>query len=272
VGDRARAIEREVDRHALTAQAIGDRTRQPLVIFDDKYTHRHSMSPGGHSGVTIRVTITSPAGAYNGAMNSHPRLSRAMPPAAVAVAAALLVSACGASKKPPASSVSGHGSGTKSAIKAAYQYSACMRTHGVTNFEDPHVHTSGNSVQIAVHVDPAITGAPAFKSAQRACAHILPNGGNGPSPAQIRARTDAILAFAKCMRKHGFPRFPDPDSQGRLTPAMLTAAGIDLHQPAIRPAAYTCLPLTHGLLTRADVNQAVANPNGSGAQSGSAGG
>ena len=103
-----------------------------------------------------------------------------------------------------------------------------MRTHGVTNFEDPHVSTNGNSVQIAVHVDPAITEAPAFKSAQRACAHILPNAGNGPTPAQIRAHTDAILAFARCMRQHGFPRFPDPNSQGQLTPAMLSAAGIDL--------------------------------------------
>ncbi len=132
--------------------------------------------------------------------------------------------------------------------------------------------TNGNSIQIAVHVDPAITEAPAFKSAQRACAYILPNAGNGPTPAQVRAHTDAILAFARCMRQHGFPRFPDPDSQGRLTPAMLSAAGIDLQQPAIKPAAYACLPLTHGILTRADVNQAVANPNGSGSHSASAGG
>lgn len=187
--------------------------------------------------------------------------------------AAVLIAACGGgAKKPPPSSSSGQGQNSKgSGIKAAYQYSACMRTHGVTNFQDPQVKTNGNSVQIAIHVDPAITGSPSFKTAQTACAHFLPNGGNGPSPADMRARAEAILAFAKCMRQHGFSKFPDPTSQGRLTPEMLTAAGIDLQQPAIKPAAYACLPLTHGLLTRADVNQAVANPNG-GSQSSSGGG
>jgi hypothetical protein len=218
------------------------------------------------------VTGPAPVGAYNGDMNSHRCLSRAIAPAALAVTAALLVAACGGAKKPSASNASGRGAATNSAIRSAYQYSACMRRHGVSNFGDPHVSTHGNSVQIAVHVDPAITEAPAFKSAQRACAHILPNAGNGPTPAQTRAHTDAILAFAKCMRQHGFPRFPDPNNQGQLTPAMLSASGIDLQQPAIKPAAYACLPLTHGIISRADVNQAIANPNGSGSQHSSAGG
>ena len=74
------------------------------------------------------------------------------------------------------------------------------------------------------------------------------------------------------MRQHGFPRFPDPNSQGQLTPAMLGASGIDLQQPAIKPAAYACLPVTHGIINRADVNQAISNPNASGTQSSSAGG
>ena len=72
------------------------------------------------------------------------------------------------------------------------------------------------------------------------------------------------------MRQHGFPRFPDPNSQGQLTPAMLSASGIDLEQPAIKPAAYGCLRLTHGIISRADVNQAISNPNGSGSQHSSA--
>jgi hypothetical protein len=240
------------------------------MIFDDEHTHRHSMPPGGHSGVTTDVTGPAPPGAYNSAMNSHRRLSRSILLVLVAVAAALLVSACGGSKKPPASTTSGNSAANNSGIRAAYRYSACMRTHGVTNFEDPHVSTNGNSIQIAVHVDPAITESPSFKSAQHACAHILPNASNGPTPAQIQARTDAILAFAKCMRERGFPKFPDPNSQGQLSPAMLSAAGINLQQPAIKPAAYACLPLTHGLLTKADVNQAIANPNG-GSQSSSGG-
>lgn len=180
------------------------------------------------------------------------------------VSAALALAACGGSE-PPAAGVSGH-SGQDSGAQDAYRFSACMREHGVARFQDPRVHTNGNQVSVMIRVDPAITGSPDFKSAQHACSHLLPDGSNGPSPEQQRARAQAILAFARCMRRHGFPRFPDPTSQGQLTPAMLSRAGIDLQQPAIRPAAYACLPLTHGIVTRADVNRAIANPNGSGSQ------
>jgi hypothetical protein len=202
-------------------------------------------------------------------MNSS-RLSRFTRALALAGLTAVLVAACGDSKKPPASNSGSSGTSQTFGVKAAYRYSACMRTHGVTNFQDPHVSTNGNSVAIAIRVDPAITGSPAFKSAQRKCADILPIGSNRSSEPQVRAHTDAILAFAKCMREHGFPKFPDPNSQGQLTPAMLSQAGIKLAQPAIKPAAYACLPLTHGILTKADVNQAIANPNG-GSQSAAAG-
>ncbi|MGH2862091.1 MAG: hypothetical protein ACRDLT_11400 [Solirubrobacteraceae bacterium] len=202
------------------------------------------------------------------------RLSRSVPALAVAGLTAVLVAACGGGSKPPSPSVSGHSSkdnGAQEAYRIGVRYSACMRTHGVTKFQDPRVHTQGNHVSVMIQVDPAITGSPAYKSAQKACGHLLPNAANGPSPARQRARTDAIVAFAKCMRQHGFPRFPDPTSQGQLTPEMLTKAGISLQQPAVKPAAYACLPLTHGILSRADVNQAIANPNGSGSQSGSGG-
>ena len=183
-------------------------------------------------------------------------------------AVSILVTACGGSNKPPSPSVSGSKAGGSGA-ESAYRYSACMRNHGVTNFQDPHVSIRGNSVAVAIHVDPAITGSPAFKSAQKACSHILPGLSSGPTQAQQRAHTAAILAFAKCMRRHGFPKFPDPTRQGQITPAMLSSAGIDLQQPAIRPAADACVATTHGVLTRADINQALAHASGSGSQSGS---
>ena len=198
-------------------------------------------------------------------MKRH-RLTRHLLTATTLVAVSILVAACGGAKKPLAAS--GAGSRGGSGAEAAYRYSACMRTHGVTNFQDPRVRTHGSSVAIAIHVDPAITGSPDFKSAQKACAHILPGMTPGPTIAQERGRTQAMLAFAKCMRRHGFPRFPDPTSQGQLTLAMITQAGIDLEQPAVRPAAYACATVTHGLLTRANINQALARPNGSGSQSG----
>lgn len=199
------------------------------------------------------------------------RLSRSVPALALAGLSALLLAACGDRSKPRSASVSGH-SPADNGAQDAYRYSACMRTHGVSNFQDPQVHTQGSQRTMMIHVDPAITGSPAFKSAQRACAHILPGAGTGPTPAQMHEREQAMLAFAGCMRRHGFPKFPDPTAQGQLTLAMITKAGIDLQQPAVEPAAYACLPLTRGLLTRADVNRAIANPKGSGSQSSAAGG
>jgi hypothetical protein len=38
---------------------------------------------------------------------------------------------------------------------------------------------------------------------------------------------------------------------------MVTAAGIDLHQPAVLNAGLACTSVTHGLLTPADIRRAV---------------
>jgi hypothetical protein len=271
VRERVVAVEGEVDGHTLLAQTAGDRLGQALMIFDDEHTHRHSMPPGGHSQVTAGVTAVAPATAYNRVMNPHHQPLRASGAICVAVLAALLVSACGGAARPPRSGSSGP-AGSGSGVRTAYRYADCMRSHGVSAIQDPHVSSNGNSTSVAFHVDPQITGSPDFKSAQRACAHILPGlTGNGPTPAQTHAREQDFIAFSKCMREHGFPRFPDPNGQGQLTPAMLSAAGIDLRQPAIRTAAYGCLPASHGLVTKADVNQAIADPTG-GSQTSSTGG
>lgn len=62
------------------------------------------------------------------------------------------------------------------------------------------------------------------------------------------------------MRKHGFPSFPDPDSQGRLTLEMITQAGINLRQPAVLHAGDACVSVSHGQVTRGDVAQAMSTP------------
>jgi hypothetical protein len=143
-----------------------------------------------------------------------------------------------------------------------------MRSHGVKNFPDPTVVTNSHQQMIGIHVTPAITGSPSFKSAQRACAHLMPRGNPTLDAAaaqrQQQQHTQAALAFAACMRKHGFKSFPDPDSQGNLTPAMLQQANINLQEPALKPAADACTAVTHGQITRADINQAIANPGDNG--------
>jgi len=130
-----------------------------------------------------------------------------------------------------------------------------MRSHGVSNFPDP----STDPREFKQSLDPTTAHSPAFRPALSACGHLLPGGGQQnqnapPSQAQITAE----LAFARCLRSHGFPNFPDPSSGGQITHEMLAGAGINIHQPAVVQAADGCVGVTHGLLTRADVARFVA--------------
>src|SRR5207302_384372 len=85
------------------------------------------------------------------------------------------------------------------------------------------------------------------KSNTTASGKLLPGGGTPPATSE-RERV-AALAFAKCMRAHGEPDFPDP----ALTPPTGAARvlvlrgmvfalgpGIDPKSPAFREAANAC--------------------------------
>jgi hypothetical protein len=153
----------------------------------------------------------------------------------------------------------GCGGGSSASAAATTQtgvlgYAQCMHSHGVPNFPDPD--SSG-----AIPKDKiiALGDGPHFQAAESACLHVMPAGGLGPKKAALPTRTrlaDA-LSFASCMRAHGFPGFPDPSSQGQLTPEMVTATGIDLHQPRALRVGLACVPASHGLLTAAAIERAV---------------
>jgi hypothetical protein len=217
------------------------------------------MQNRGDSRVTDSVTVLSPAPAYNRSMHIS-RLS-AIAPAAAAVAT--LLTGCGDSNKPPTASLSSHSSG----IQSAYEFSACMRQHGVPNFPDPVVRTSGNSQSVGIKVTPSETGSPAFNSAQKACAGILPAPpSRAQQAARLRFRVQHLVAFAACMRSHGINGFPDPTAQGQIPPTLLSQAGIDIHLPKVIAAARACVPSSGGILTQAAISQATGS--GSGTQSG----
>jgi hypothetical protein len=131
-----------------------------------------------------------------------------------------------------------------------------MRSHGVP-FPDPT--TSPHSFKNAFAPDSALAQSPRFQSADKSCRHLLPtnsapNQSAPRSPAQIAAE----LAFARCLRSHGFPSFPDPTSSGELTHEMLASAGVNLHQPAVLQAADACVGVTHGVITKVVVARFVA--------------
>jgi hypothetical protein len=179
-------------------------------------------------------------------------------------ALALLAAGCGGGSKSPTvahvgpsttsstssnSSSAGSGGGSGSSASPGSQavaYSACMRAHGVPNFPDPQISTSGNEVKVAVRVTPTITGNPQFNSAQQACSKLLPGGGPGSgSNREISPQEQSqYLKAAACIRSHGIPNFPDPTFSGGGV--HVSQKGINVHSPQVRAAEEACQSLIPG--------------------------
>jgi hypothetical protein len=177
------------------------------------------------------------------------RATSTLPAAAIAIIAAAAIAACGSS-----ASNSGQPVTLAQAQQDALNFSRCIRSHGVPEFPDP---TSPREFKDSFSSTAAKS--PAFQSAETACRHLLPGGGpRNQSPVRSQAQAAALLAFARCLRSHGFPSFPDPTSRGQITREMLAAAGINLHQPAVLQAADACVGVTHGVITKAIVARFVA--------------
>lgn len=167
--------------------------------------------------------------------------------------AAVLIAACGSNSPKSSSASSSAGHTYAQTMQDDVRFSSCMRSHGVPNF--PHL-TSPYAFKDWVVSSAAQS--PVNQSAETDCQHLLP-GGLGPrqDAAHSQAQIAAVLAFAHCVRGHGFASFPDPTDQGQLSAQMLTAAGINLRQPELLRAGLACATVTHGLITRAAVEQAV---------------
>ena len=212
-------------------------------------------------------------------MCRHPLILSSLPAVA---ALALLAAGCGGGGRSPgvaslASSTTAAASTTENGAASATQngatsspqshlvaYSQCMRSNGVANFPDPQALGGGS---FKLHVQRDAISNPRFQAASSACKHLLPavgqvGSGQEETAQQQRIRLADELSFARCIRRHGYARFPDPTAQGLLTVAMVQAQGIDVHSPAALKAVQECLPASHGWLTPAKVRQAINNPGG----------
>jgi hypothetical protein len=170
-------------------------------------------------------------------------------PLLTAIAAATLLAGCGGGAN---SSGSPQHLTQAQAQRGVLRYTACVRSHGVPNLPDPGARGWKDLLG---------SQAPAVLAAEHICTRLVPGfgpSGQSQSPAHSPAQTAAMVAFAGCLRSHGFPSFPDPTSSGELTHEMLANAGIDIHQPAIVQAADACVGVTHGIITKAIVARFVA--------------
>jgi hypothetical protein len=164
---------------------------------------------------------------------------------------ALALAACGSGRaSPPVPQAAGSSATTISNAHALHLAGQCVRQHGIPNFADPFIASSGPATGKAVLDKQALVGVPTavVNQALDACRTALDQAGisNGgarstPTPQEMQN----LLAFARCARHHGISNFPDPNAQGGFT---LSGTGINGHQlsPAEFAVAKTCLPSAHG--------------------------
>jgi hypothetical protein len=154
---------------------------------------------------------------------------------------ALAITACGGSGSTGTDAAGGY--------NVALKFAQCMRAHGLSNFPDPG---SAGGIQIGGPGSNLNPQSPAFQSAQKACAKYAPFKG-GP-PHMTEAERLAAFKFAKCVRIHGYPDFPDPSENvphpgsGSGPVAVLALRGMvfafnsafDPASPAFQKAAADC--------------------------------
>jgi hypothetical protein len=162
------------------------------------------------------------------------RCRRPLIPTFVAAAAvAVLAAGCGGSS-PPTSSARPAAATTDLAGEAV-AFAACMRSHGLSSYPDPQVSQSAGHAQMTISPGGLDPNSPAFKSATRACGHLLPELGSASGAISPQEQAQD-LRFASCMRTHGVPNFPDPDHHGAFT----LPSGVDQQAPQFLRATKAC--------------------------------
>jgi hypothetical protein len=154
---------------------------------------------------------------------------------------ALLAAACSRSASSAGSGGSSSAAGS-SGSATAIAYSRCIRSHGVPDFPDP-----ASNGQVPKADAPRLgVSSTQLQAAQTACQHLYPNSGGyggvltknslgqceetGECPqALVQAAMAALRTYARCMRSHGTPTWPDPsiDSEGRPGFNLLHVTGFD---------------------------------------------
>ncbi len=185
----------------------------------------------------------------------------------------LLLVGCGSEgNQDTTSSSNGGPKSVQTFAAAAFKYAECVRRHGVPDFPNPQIVNKPGAHGIRQAVPEGVGESPQFKVAQSACRGILPAPENGgaANAAEEHSHAQTMLAFARCLRSHGVPDFPDPTAQGQLSPSTIRAAGVDLQAPAFLTAAKACIGATRGAITLAQVEAAIHHEGGEGHESASA--
>jgi hypothetical protein len=117
----------------------------------------------------------------------------------------------------------------------ALAYSECMRENGLEEFPDP-----GDDGSLLVSEDTGIDPASAeFREAEEACKDLSPQGDGGPGGGQPADLAKA-REWARCVRDHGVPDFPDPEIDGNAAVVDMTGVGTGGEDPTLDRALEEC--------------------------------
>lgn len=119
-----------------------------------------------------------------------------------------------------------------------------MRAHGVPNFPDPRTGSGGEGFSITstpgsdqLNVDGITLSGPAFEEAEKTCRLF---GGSTQPPPITEQQKLQMYAFAKCMRTHGVPNYPDPVFPAGGGVERPDVPGLNRSSPAFQNAVKTC--------------------------------
>lgn len=220
--------------------------------------HDHKHKNRSKGAIDGKVETRSPNGI--GTNRQLPTPGRVVAFVFVMASLGLITGACGGAAAPGIANVgsttsttqasssptAGNG-GNTAKYQAALAYVNCMRSHDEPGFPDPAANGTLN-VNFATGGKggaPVSSGidrmSPQYVSADKTCRHLLPGG--VPTPAQKQQALTKALKFARCMRGHGVPDFPDPNP---TNPGVVHLAGVDPSSPQFQRAQKTCETLVPG--------------------------
>jgi hypothetical protein len=134
---------------------------------------------------------------------------------------------------------SSQGGGTEQTMAVMRQLAHCIRSHGMPGWPDPII----NPLTSAPDWPQSAPRLPAgIQQACQSIANLLPPAAQQSQP-PTPASMQALVRFARCLRSHGIPTWPDPNALGEFPMTTQMAAqfkGTD------RPAVGACIHYVPG--------------------------
>jgi hypothetical protein len=134
-------------------------------------------------------------------------------------------------------------------------FSRCMRSHGEPRFPDPDAEGQVKDQLKASGID---RNSPQYQAAAGACQHLLPSEGTGTNQAEVQQEWSEFRSFARCMRRHGVPNWPNPQPRSTTdSRPTFTIQPLNPHSPINpnSPQIKSKLPDCESLLKTANPNR-----------------